>query len=573
MTTRRNARQEVGAMTDDGIRFSLFAPRVHQVAIQGSWNDFKSVPMAKATDGVWWISFPLNDGVYQYRFEITRDEGKPSVIIPDPTAVYFSDDTLEYSTVTILNGQPIYYDYRWQHDESDLPPNEQLILYELHVGNFLNASDNQPDAPGTFDRVIEKLEYLVELGVNAIELMPVTQSAPEDLWGYSQHSLYAVNRRYGTPDELARLIDQCHKHGLRVFQDGVYNHMHEDAVITKFDYPYWFYEVNPDKPELQFGPKFNYENNDADIGVYPAREHALGALHRWVGTFHMDGIRFDGTRALKHFDVIGWFHDEAYRRTGFKPFFTIAEHIPQDPKVAGPDSATDAAWHDLFYRQLNCTVLGIPYEDHEPFDTTELLRVLNAKTDGFATNYSAIHYINNHDQERTLYMLSKESGITGETAFRRNKLGASLLLTAPGIPMLYMGEEFGQINPRGQNSERQPLDWSLLKEKPNLELFQHYQKLITFRKETPAICSDNFAVLADLPDHSVIAFRRWDDADDTVIVVANLRDEPVDEVRIKLTGIEGDRWRDVLQESEVDTKEQQLVTPLAESEVKIFVRA
>lgn len=156
-------------------------------------------------------------------------------------------------------------------------------------------------------------------------------------------------------------------------------------------------------------------------------------------------------------------------------------------------------------------------------------------------NYDTIHYLNNHDQERTLHLLSSESGITGDAAFRRNKLGASLLLTAPSIPMLWMGEEFGQANPRGEHNERQPLDWSLLDQEPNRALWQHYQKLIAFRKASPALCSDNFEVLADLPERGLIAFKRWNDEGNIVIVVANLRDEQAGEFEIRLEGIKGNR--------------------------------
>ncbi len=570
-STSNRAQHDIGAMTDDGIRFSLFAPRVKQVAIQGNWNDYQSVPLALATNGVWWVSFPLKDGIYHYRFEIVRQEGEEPVLLPDPTGICFYDETLNYSIIEIVQGQPVYFDYRWQYIDTELPPNEQIVLYEMHVGDFYSTADD-PDGVGNFDRVIEKLDYLAELGVNTLELMPVNQSATEDNWGYSQHSLYSVEYWYGTPDKLAHLIDECHKRGIRVFHDGVYNHVHEQAVLPQIDYGYWFYEVNPDKPELHFGPKLDYEFCDEALDVYPAREHVLGAIHRWIDNFQMDGIRFDSTRALKHFDVIRWLNDEAHKRSGFKPFFTIAEHLPQDPEITGPDGVVDAAWHDQFYRQLNCTVLGIPHDDREPFDTTELLRLLDAKRDGFASNYNTIRYLNNHDQERTQYLLTTESKLSDEARFRRNKLGASLLMSAPGIPMLYMGEEFGQANARGEHTEQQPLDWSLLDEPPNRDLFEHYKKLITFRKSSPAICSDYFEVLADLPERDIIAFKRWNDTGNIVVVIANLRDEDAGEVEIELKGIEGDHWREVIQETEVEANQNQLTVSLGESEVKILVK-
>ncbi len=571
MTASNTARQKVGAMTDDGVRFSLFAPRVKQVAIQGSWNDFESVPMAQATDGVWWISFPLDDGEHQYRFEVTPAGGRKKHLVADPTAIQFAGGDFDCSVIRIVNGQPVYFQHEWQHNDVELIPNEKLVIYEIHIGDFRGGPGDDSDASGTFPRIIEKLDYLVDLGITALELMPVTQAKPDDNWGYSQHSLYAVDHSLGTPDELAWLIDECHKRGLRVFHDGVYNHLHENAPLALIDYSYWFYKVNPDKPELHFGPKFNYEYRDKKLDVYPAREHALGAIHRWIGTFHMDGLRFDSTRALKNFDVIGWLNDEAHQRTGFKPFFTIAEHLPQDPAITGPDGPIDAAWHDNFYRQLNCTVLGVPHDDHEPFNTTELLRVLNAKTDGFVSNYKTVRYLNKHDQERTKHLLRSVGGLKGKAAFQRNKLGATLLLTAPGIPMLWMGEEFGQATERGEHTEEKPLDWSLLNNDDNRDLWEHYRQLIALRKANMALCSDNFEVLADLPEAGVIAYKRWSDEGDMVIVVANIHLEARKDIRIKLPEANGN-WQDFFHnQTTASVNDSSMTVSLESSEAKVMV--
>jgi len=564
-------RNEIGAMTDDGIRFSLFAPRVHQVNIQGSWHDFKSLPMARATDGVWWISFPLSDGMYHYRFEVQQEAEQEIVLVADPTAIRFMPENSDYSLIEILNGQPVYFRYQWQYDDVELPPNEKLIIYEMHIGDFTTDADADSDASGTFARVIEKLDYLAELGITAVELMPVTQSAPEDCWGYSQLSLYAVDNRYGTPDELAQLVDECHKRGIRVIHDGVYNHLHEDAVLAQIDFTYWFYKDNPDKPELHFGPKFNYEYYDETLGVYPAREHALGSIYRWIGTFHMDGIRFDSTVALKHFDVINWFNDEAHHRSGFKPFFTIAEHLPQDPTITGPDGPVDAAWHDNFYRQLNATVLGIPTDDHEPFDLSAISNVLDARADGFASNYNTVRYLNNHDLEREMCVLQKQD-LSAEASIRRSKLGTSLLFALPGIPMIWMGEEFGQDSPRGGNTERHPLDWSLLDQQLNQHLWQHYQRLIALRKANPALCSDNIEVLSQQENQGVIAYKRWNDEGQIVIVVANLFDAYADGVEIPLVGIEDGCWHEVIYDYDITSDRNCLVDSFAESEVKIYLK-
>lgn len=561
MTKRTQAQKEAGAITDDGIKFSLFAPRVKSVVLQGSWNNFESLPLAHGDDGVWWTSLMLPDGEHDYRFEITRRNHEKSRVA-DPTGIRFVGTNHDCSTIKIVNGQPVLFQHDWQFDSVDLVPNEQLIIYELHIGDFI-------DGRGKFDDLTDKLDYLAELGVTALELMPVTQADPGDNWGYSQYSLYAVDNTFGPPDDLARLVDQCHKRGMRVIHDGVYNHLHEEAILPQIDYAYWFYETNPDEPELHFGPKFNYEYLDEAIDVYPAREHTLGSIHRWISHFHMDGIRFDSTRALKHFDIIGWFNDEAHKRVGFKPFFTIAEHLQQDPAITGPNGPMDAAWHDTFHRQLRCTVLGVPFDDLEPFNTTEVLHVLDARNDGFASNYNVVNYLNNHDQERTMYLLGDQANTFDEAAIQRSKLGATLLLTAPGIPMLWMGEEFGQATPRGEHTERKPLDWSLPNHENNRNLWRHYQRLIELRKSTPALCSDHFEVLADWPDRGVIAFRRWSDADDNVVVVANLRPENGGEIRLQLP--KAGNWHESIYNYDAKLENDVLIDTLEASEAKVFI--
>lgn len=563
MTKRTEAQKQAGAITDDGIKFSLFAPRVKAVMLQGSWNNFESLPMAHGEDGVWWASVILADGEHQYRFEVIGQDNQKH-IVADPTSIRFAGSGHDCSTVKVVNGQPLLFRHDWQYDNVDLVPNEKLVIYELHIGDFT-------DGHGTFDDLIKKLDYLADLGVNALELMPVTQADPGDNWGYSQYSLYAVDNTFGPPDDLARLVDQCHKRGMRVIHDGVYNHLHENAPLPQIDYSYWFYEVNPDEPELHFGPKFNYEYLDEEIDVYPAREHALGAIHRWISHFHMDGIRFDSTKALKHFDVIGWFNDEAHKRSSFKPFYTIAEHLAQDPAVTSPTGPIDSAWHDTFYRQVNCTVVGVPLDDRQPFNTTELLRVMDARNDGFASNYNVVNYLSNHDVERTMYLLGNKANLFDDAAFRRSKLGAALLLTAPGIPMLWMGEEFGQATPRGEHTERKPLDWSLLDHSHNRDLLQHYQRLIALRKDNAALCSDNFEPVADMAEQGIIAYKRWSSEGDMVVVVANIRPQDFGEVRVNLPKIENGRWHEWLGDYDANLEDNTLIDKLADSEVKIFI--
>ncbi len=558
----------------NGIPFELLAPYNESVALLGSWNDWEPIPMKKDNQGVWRAEVPLADGDYEYKFQVVSKSyfaAGETRTVADPKALEHTLDSHENSIVRVRNGQRITLSYDWQHDDKPLPPNEQLILYELHVGDYSGTSNGDTGKIGTFADLTNKLDYLVDLGINAIELMPVNEFPGHHSWGYSLRSLYAVENSYGSPDDLARLVDECHARGIRVIHDAVYNHLEMEAPLTQIDYSYWFYEQNPDEEKLHWGPKFNYEHYDENLKTFPARDHVIGAMRSWIGGFHMDGIRFDATLALKYFDLLNWFSEEAHRLEGFKPFYTIAEHIPQDSTIAGPDGPMDAAWHDNFYRQLSSTVLGIPKEGREPFNTSEALRLMDGRQDGFPSPYNTVHYINNHDQERIMYMLGAMAGVFDDAAFRRAKLGATLLLTAPGVPMLWMGEEFGQASQKtlGPN----PLHWAMLDHERNQGLFQHYKHLIQLRKSLPALTSDTFEAILDDPGRGLIGFKRWNSEGNVVVVVANLTPHYAGEFQIADAGLGDGKWCEKIFNYETEVHDGRLTDTLAESEAKVYVKS
>lgn len=559
------------------VAFELLAPYNESIALLGSWNDWQPIPMERDERGAWRVEVPLADGEYQYQFEVVSVSpfaaGK-KIRVADPKAIQFAlDNRRESSIARVKGGKRILTTHKWKHDDVPLPPSDQLIIYELHVGDF-NPQPSDPSLTGkeqwgTFKSLIEKLDYLVELGINAIELMPVNEFPSDTVWGYSQNSIYAVENSYGTPDELCQLVDECHARGIRVLHDAVYNHMAVDAPLTQIDYNYWFYETNPDDEELQFGPKFNYEHHDENTDRWPAREHVIEAMRLWVNEFHIDGIRFDATRALKYFDLLEWFNHEVHKESE-KPFYTIAEHIPQDSAVAGPDGPMDAAWHDNFYRQMIATTLGVPHEGREPFNTDEVVRLMDGRNDGFPSAHKTVHYLGNHDQERVMRLLGEVAHTFDDAAFRRSKMGAALLLTAPGVPAIWMGEEFGQAAPKTQDT--QPLDWSLLEHQRNQDLHRHYAHLIQLRKTNPALYSDTYEVLMNDPNRAIIAFKRWNDEGNIVVVVANLRPDYAGDVELRHEGLDDGTWHEAIYDYDVEIHDHHLRDTLGESEVKVYIK-
>ncbi len=561
-----------------GIEFSLFAPYNEQVSLIGDWNNWEAVPMQKDDRGYWRVSVPLDDGNYQYKFmvkSLSYFMSGETVAVFDPYAQHITLDADENSTLIVKNGARKVASYDWQHDDKPLPQNEDLIIYELHVGDFSGGPGDEPGGKkrkGRFVDVIDKLDYLAELGINAIELMPCKEFPGERSWGYNVRSLFAIENSYGTPEDLCRLVDEAHGHGIRIIMDAVYNHSDSDAPLTKIDFEYWYYKDDPNPPELRWGPRFDYQHYDENLDVWPARQYVNDSVMFWIDTFHIDGIRFDATAAINNYDFLHWLSDQiAQKINGIKPFYTIAEQVPQDPTITGTNGPLDAAWHEHYMQQVMATVLGKSNLGREPYDLDGLMNVIDPTRDGFGGAFNVVNYLNNHDQDRLMWQLGDKAQTFDEAAFRRNKLGAALLLTSPGVPMLWMGEEFAESAPK--TIEYQPLDWALLQNQSNSDLKNYYAGLIYLRKTTQALQGDSIEFILEDAERGLFGFKRWDNGGGVVVIVANLYDRYAGDFTIANNGLEDGTWHEYTDNYDTQVNGGVLRDSLAESAVKIFIKA
>ncbi len=352
------------------IALRLFAPYVDAAAVIGSWNDWRPQPMTRDEQGWWRIALTVGDGDYAYQFVVRSKsyfmEGQ-NATVTDPRALRL--DAQGNAILRVRKGRRRDVEYPWRHDDAPLPPNDHLVIYELYVADFSGGKgDLGRGAKGRIKNVTQKLEYLKSLGVNAIELMPCTAFPGERSWGYNPITSFAFANSYGTPEDLCQLVDECHARGMRVIHDGVYNHSAEDSPLAQIDYTYWYYRDPPDPPDSRFGPKFDYVHFDEHLGIFPARDYARDAVLAWIAAYHLDGIRFDATGLINNHDFLRDLHGAMHATVPGKPFITIAENIPQDPSVAGPDGPLDSAWHENFFQQVMATMVGREFEGHQPFD-------------------------------------------------------------------------------------------------------------------------------------------------------------------------------------------------------------
>jgi 1,4-alpha-glucan branching enzyme len=566
----------VQANQNQGVEFKLFAPYNEEVALIGDWNNWVRIPMKKDDKGWWRVQVPLNDGDYLYQFAVKSKSFfmlDQSVDIADPRAVALTPEFPERTRLKVRNGKRAATTYQWKHDDKPLPANDALVIYEMHVGDFSGGLGDDKDGKpkGRFQNVIDKLDYFADLGINAIELMPCNEFPGERSWGYNPRSIFAVENNYGSPDDLCQLVDECHVRGIRVIHDGVYNHSEEKAPLTQIDHDYWYHHDNPDEPSQRFGPKFNYEHCDDNLGVWPARQHVRDAILFWIDNFHIDGVRFDATYLIRHFDFLGWLHDEIFQHIKNKPFYTIAENIPQDPAIAGPGGPLDAAWHENWKQQISATVLGVPRDGREPFNLDALAAIMDPKMDGFSGAFNVVNYISNHDHNRLMFDLGDVAKTFDGPAFRRMKMGFAMLLTAPGVPMLWMGEEFGFSAPKSMDWQR--LDWNLLNNDENADLRRYCQGLIKLRTSTQALQGESgYEAIHKDGERCIFAYKRWNDAGQIVVVVINLQGKFAGEVEIGNWPGDG-KWHEYINNYDVDIQGGTLKDTLAESEAKIYIKA
>lgn len=552
----------------NSVEFDLFAPRNKAAALIGSFSEWKDIPMEKGEDGYFRTKVDLEDGVYQYKFRVQTKSPNFApdewVDVIDPYATDVNEEK-HIGTVRVKDGKRIVDTYVWQHDDTPLPQNHELVIYEMHVADF-TGGEVDPHKRGKYVDAIEKLDYLKELGINAIELMPVNEYPGDYSWGYKVRHFFATESSYGTTEDLKQLIDECHARGIRVIMDGIYNHTDEECPLLLIDRDYWYYHTKhyPEDPANYWGPEFNYDNYDEKLDVHPAWKYVGDVVRYWIQEYHIDGIRFDAVRQLGNYKFLDWLAQQAKKNTAPKPFYNIAENIPDTSNVTTPEGPLDACWHESFRYFI------VPHVCGETFELERLKEVLDPRKQGYATAINVVNYLETHDRERIFRELG-DRGIFDTAAFRRAGLAAALLFTAMGVPMLWMGQEFGEHKRKSETvTQPKKIAWPLLDREENRDLFEYYKSLIALRKQHPAVQTDNIEFFHENPQAKVFAYVRWNDAGDRVVVIANFSDQTLNGYKVPNFPATG-KWCEWLSKSEIETAEDGLIIDLPEYEAKVLV--
>lgn len=543
--------------------FALFAPNNKSAELIADFNNWEKIPMEKGDDGYFRTTQKLADGVYNYKFNIQskswfydEDEWKT---ITDPYATDVDAET-QNSILKLKNGVKIVDEYVWQHDEPHLPKNNAIVIYEMHVGDF-SGGEEDGFTRGKYTDVIAKLDYLADLGINAIELMPLKESPGDFNWGYSPIHYFSPESAYGTTAELKELVDKCHALGIRIIVDGVYNHSSTDTPLTQIDHDYW-YRHDPKQADHNWGPEFDYEKIDENLKLMPARKFICDSIRFWIKEYQIDGIRFDASKEIDSFDALREFVQFSREMSSMKPFFTVAEFIPPNPEITEPQGPVESCWNDSFMYIL------VNHLTSDTIDFEEIKNAIDAKRLGFENATSVTNYLANHDQNR-LFLKLGEKGILDEEAYLRAKLGALILMTAVGVPMIWMGEEFGEYVPKSEQSNK--INWTLLETQANKDLFEYYKVLIALRKKNPAFYTANVEFFHEDTENGILGFLRFDDEGNSAVIVLNLSDNDFENYEISNFPADGN-LHELTKNIDVEINEKHFISNLKRREGLIFIK-
>jgi maltooligosyltrehalose trehalohydrolase len=489
---------------------------------------------------------------YRYRLD-ERDEWPDPASRHQPEGVHGPSEVVERDA------------FAWTDQHWHGRPLRDLIVYELHVGTFT------PE--GTFEAVIPHLDGLAELGVTAIEIMPVAQFPGERNWGYDGAYPFAVQDSYGGPEGLRKLVDAAHVRGLGVVLDVVYNHLGPEGNYLGQYGPYF-----TDSYRTPWGRAVNFDGEQSD----EVRRYFLENALQWLADFHIDALRLDATHAIRDFSAVPFLEElklatqEAAERRN-RRFFLIAESDLNDARIIHPREVggygLDGQWSDDLHHALHALLTGERSGYYEDFGSLALLA--RAYRDGYAYSGQRSAYrqrrhgnsprlvraeqlvvcAQNHDQVGNRMLGDRLSALI---SFDELKLAAGLILLSPYVPLLFMGEEYGETAPflyytshgdpdlvaavqRGRAEEfaafrargeppdpndpdtfrRSKLCHDLRDEGKHRALWQYYRELIRLRTSDPALShlsKDDLEVQPHEAERTLIV-RRWAGRDQALIAI------------------------------------------------------
>jgi maltooligosyltrehalose trehalohydrolase len=560
--------------------FSVWAPFLSDVALKLVSPLEETIPMNRVEKGYWRIT--LNDvprGThYVYELEKTTERPDPASNF-QPQGVHGPSEIVDHSA------------FQWEDESWSGICLEKMVIYELHVGAF--------STEGTFEAIIPRLDELCDFGINAISLMPVAQFPGERNWGYDGAYPFAVQNSYGGPKGLKRLINTCHKRDMAVILDVVYNHLGPEGNYLWNFAPYF-----TEKYRTPWGSAVNFDDPYSD---YVRNFFIENAIH-WYRNYHMDALRLDAIHAIYDMSAKHFLQELAERVEDFsneqgRKFYLIAESDLNDVRVIRPRElggyGIDAQWCDDFQHALHTMLTAEKTGYYMDFGNTEHL--VKSFAEGFVISWQYSEYRKRHHGSSSKYIPAHQfivfsqnhdqvgNRMLGErlsklVSFEALKLAAGAVLLSPYIPLLFMGEEYGEESPflyfvshsdpdliaavrEGRKGEfrafqrqgeppdpqshetflQSKLKWEKRTEGKHRVLLEFYKRLIKLRREIPALANldKNGLEVSQVKEENVVLLHRCRNRSQ-VFCIMNFHSADLD---LNLKPPKG-RWRKILDSSD-----------------------
>lgn len=563
-------------------KFVVWAPMLRSMAVNIVYPAKRIITMKQEKRGYWRASaddvYPGT--LYFYNLDCNRNRSDPASRF-QPKGVHGPSQVIDPD------------EFRWEDNEWGRIPLKDFIIYELHVGTFTGE--------GTFEAIVPYLDYLKELGITAVELMPVAQFPGSRNWGYDGVYPFAVQNSYGGPNGFKALVNACHKKGLAVILDVVYNHLGPEGNYLSSFGPYF-----TDRYKTPWGDAVNFDGAYSD----EVRRFFISNALYWITEYHIDALRVDAIHGIYDFSARHFLQELAesvHKQADAldRKVYVIAESDLNDVRAINPIEiggyGLDAQWNDDFHHSLHTLITGENNGYYEDFGNTEHLE--KALREGFvysgeyskyrkrrhgsSTKDTSAHrlvvFSQNHDQVGNRAMGDR---LSRTQSFEKLKLAAGVVILFPNIPLLFMGEEYVETAPfqyfvshsdeclieavrKGRMEEFSSFRWkgeipdpqaesTFLNSKINIELhregrhnilFRFYKELIRLRKEVPALSNlgkENMEVRRFKEDRVLFVKRCF--KDDEMFCLFNFNEK---DVRIKLT-LPEIVWKKILDSSSKD---------------------
>lgn len=529
----------------------VWAPLADTVEVKLATSD-RTIRLSKLEHGYWHnVTHEIKEGDrYKFLIDGTRE-------LPDPASLHQPEGVHGYSSALNITT------FSWADEQWSNIPLAEYIFYELHTGTYTESGD--------FKGIEKKLKYLKNLGVNAIEIMPVSQFPGTRNWGYDGVYPFAVQHSYGGAEGLMQLVNLCHEHGIAVVLDVVYNHMGPEGNYLGEYGPYF-----TEKYKTPWGGALNFDDGWCDGVRHFFIENAL----MWFRDFHIDALRLDAVHAIKDFSAVHILEeirlrvDELMKENG-RVHYLIVELDLNDTRFIKPKNegglGMDGQWMDEFHHALRVTAGGERNGYYSDFNGLEHLAKSFADAYVYDGQYSPhrkktfgvkaenrpgeqfVVFSQNHDHVGNRMLGERTSKLV---SFEMLKLLAGAVLVSPFLPMLFMGEEWGEPNPflyfvshtdpeladavrNGRKKEfaafhaigeapdpmaeqtfnESKLTWDLLDKGPHHLLLDYYKALISLRKNCSALKipdRKNITVTTH-PAQKTLVVKRWKEQDQVFI--------------------------------------------------------